>query len=502
MAIIAGIDVGTQSTKVIVYDEEEKRIIASASKGHDIIEKSDGTREQDISWWTDAIIGCFQSIDSSITMSIDAIGVSGQQHGFVPLDKDGNALYRAKLWNDTSTAPECDEITACAGGNKKLLETEGNLILPGYTISKILWFKKNKPELYEKMAHILLPHDYINYFLTGNYTCERGDASGTGLLNVHTLEFSSRLASCVDKERDILSLLPKMIKNSELNGVVKSEIASLLRLKKGVVVSSGGGDNMMGAIGTGTVRKGTLAVSLGTSGTIFASSSTPLIDENGYLAAFCSSTDSYLPLLCTMNCTVASELTRTLFNRGVKEFDEIASSAPIGCEGLTFLPYFNGERTPNYPYGKGTLIGLHGLNMKEAHISRSALEAAIFSLRVGSDTFKEKGYDVKEIRLIGGGANSRVWRAMCADVFNATVVIPKVMEAAAFGAALQALWAYNKHIGNEISIEEIVDNHVKIDEENRYEPDPVRVGEYEKAYIRFIKYMNGMKEMFSTSQEN
>jgi len=350
------------------------------------------------------------------------------------------------------------------------------------------------------MAHILLPHDYINFFLTGNYTCERGDASGTGLLNVHTMDFSSRLASCVDSERDILKLLPKRIENSELNGVVKENIATLLGLKKSVIVSSGGGDNMMGAIGTGTVRKGTLAVSLGTSGTIFASSPTPLIDENGYLAAFCSSTDSFLPLLCTMNCTVASELTRTLFNKGIKEFDEIASTAPIGCDGLTFLPYFNGERTPNYPYGKGTLIGLNGENMKEAHISRSALEAAIFSLRLGSDTFKEKGYEVKEIRLIGGGANSRVWRAMCADIFNATVVIPKVAEAAAFGAALQALWAYNIDQNNPISIEEIVDEHVDIDHKHIYEPDPQRVEEYEKAYKRFIHYMNGMKVMFSTSQ--
>ena len=325
MAIIAGIDIGTQSTKVIVYDEEKKSIIASASSAHDIIAKNDGTREQEVSWWTDAIITCFQAITPAITQLIDAIGVSGQQHGFVPLDSDGNALYRAKLWNDTSSAPECDEITKKAGGNKALLETEGNLILPGYTISKILWFKKNKPDLYKKMAHILLPHDYINFFLTGNYTCERGDASGTGLLNVYTMEFSPRLASYVDSEKDILSLLPKRIENSELNGVVKEDIATLLGLKSGVVVSSGGGDNMMGAIGTGTVSKGTLAVSLGTSGTIFASSHTPLIDENGYLAAFCSSTDSYLPLLCTMNCTVASELTRTLFNKGVKEFDEIAA---------------------------------------------------------------------------------------------------------------------------------------------------------------------------------
>ncbi|NCB01810.1 MAG: xylulokinase [Spirochaetia bacterium] len=501
MAIIAGIDVGTQSTKVVVYDEETKTIIGSASRPHEIIAKSDGSREQEVSWWTDAIRECFLSIDSSITLTIDAIGVSGQQHGFVPLDKDGNALYRAKLWNDTSTAKECDEITLCAGGNETLLETEGNLILPGYTISKILWFKKNKPDLYKKMEHILLPHDYINYYLTGNYTCERGDSSGTGLLNVHTMEFSSRLASCIDKERDILSLLPKRIENSDLNGIIKDEIASLYRLKKGVVVSSGGGDNMMGAIGTGTVKSGTLTVSLGTSGTIFACSDKPLIDKNGYLAAFCSSTDQFLPLLCTMNCTVATELTRTLFNRGVKEADEIASSAPIGCDGLTFLPYFNGERTPNYPYGKGTLIGLNQDNMKEAHIARSALEAAIYSLRLGSDTFKAMGYDIKEIRLIGGGAASRIWRQMCADIFNTKVVIPTVSEAAAFGSALQALWAYKTHLGEKVSIEGIVATHVTIEEKSTYLPDPMRVEEYEKAYRRFLRYMDGVKEMFSTSQE-
>ncbi len=499
MAVIAGIDVGTQSTKVVVYDEKTKTILGSASRPHDIVATADGGREQDVSWWTDAIKGCFLEIDPDTTHLIDAIGVSGQQHGFVPLDKDGKPLYRAKLWNDTSTALECDEITECAGGNKKLLETEGNLILPGYTISKILWFKKNKPELYKKMEHILLPHDYINFYLTGNYTCERGDASGTGLLNVHTMEFSSRLATCVDSERDILALLPKRIENSDIAGLVTDEIAEILRLKKGVIVSSGGGDNMMGAIGTGTVESGTLTVSLGTSGTIFASSDTPLIDNNGYLAAFCSSTDRFLPLLCTMNCTVATELTRTLFHRGVKEADEIASSAPIGCEGLTFLPYFNGERTPNYPYGKGTLFGLNQDTMKEAYIERSALEAAIFSLRLGSDTFKEMGYKINEIRLIGGGAASRVWRQMCADIFNATVVIPTVTEAAAFGSALQALWAYRVNQGEKVSIEEIVREHVRIDENSIYHPNAEHVEKYESAYRRFLGYMNGVKEMFGTS---
>ena len=497
MAVVAGIDIGTQSTKVIIYDEATKEIIASASSPHSLYSLDDGTREQEASWWLTALHECFDAIDNDKKALIEAIGVSGQQHGFVPLDENGNVLYKVKLWNDTSTTQECEEIRHCVGGNSELLEHEGNLILPGYTISKILWFKKNHPKEYQKLGHILLPHDYINYYLTGNYTCEYGDASGTGLLNVRTKEWSKRLLNCIDDQKDLIGCLPPIISSEDSNGIVRPEIAKKLHIGDNVLVSSGGGDNMMGAIGTGCVSEGTMCVSLGTSGTIFAHSNTPLIDTNGYLAAFCSSTNAYLPLLCTMNCTVATEYTRALFNKDVFEFDSKAEEAPIGCDNLIFLPYFNGERTPNYPNGKGTLIGLNQNNMNEAHICRAAMESAIFSLRLGLDTFKERGYQVKEIRLIGGGAKSKVWRKMCADIFNVKIVLPTVTEGAAFGGALQALWALSKAKNNTKTIQEIVKEHVLLDETHVYHPDKERVSLYETAYKKYVDYVVKVEQMFS-----
>lgn len=494
MAIVAGIDVGTQSTKVIVYDTETKTILASTSAPHDLISKADGSREQEAVWWTDAITACFNAIDESIRGKVEAIGVSGQQHGFVPVDKDGKVLYSVKLWNDTSTATECDELTACAGGPESLLNNEGNLILPGYTASKILWFKKNHPEAYNQMAHILLPHDYINYWLTGNTVMEYGDASGTALLDIKSRTWSARVVKCIDSTRDLMATLPTLIEAHMPSGHLTGKTAKILGLREGIVISSGGGDNMMGAIGTGTVSDGTLTMSLGTSGTIFGASDKPIIDNQGLLAAFCSSTGNWLPLLCTMNCTVASEVTRELFKKGVKEFDAYASEAPIGCEGVVMLPYFNGERTPNYPKGKGCLMGFDLTNMSEKNISRAALESAIFGLKLGLDAFDALGYEAKEIRLIGGGAKSGVWRQMVADVCNLPVVVPQITEAAAFGGALQAYWCLS---GEKASIADIVSEHVKLERESACLPIAENVKEYAKAYRNYRKYVGAVESIFS-----
>ncbi len=492
MAIVAGIDVGTQSTKVVCYDTQTKTIWASASAPHELISRGDGSREQEAVWWTDAITACFNEIDPAIRAKVEAIGVSGQQHGFVPVDSDGNVLHTVKLWNDTSTAAECDALTECAGGAESLLGTEGNLILPGYTASKILWFKNNHPEKYAKMAHVLLPHDYINYWLTGNAVMEYGDASGTALLDIKSRTWSKRLIDCIDS--NLLGALPNLIEAHMPSGHLLGEIAATLGLKEGIVVSSGGGDNMMGAIGTGTVSDGTLTMSLGTSGTIFGASDKPIIDPQGLLAAFCSSTGNWLPLLCTMNCTVASEVTRELFEKGVKEFDAYASEAPIGCEGVVMLPYFNGERTPNYPRGKGCLMGFDLTNMTEKNISRAALESAIYGLKLGLDAFNELGYEAKEIRLIGGGAKSPVWRQMVADVCNFPVVVPKIGEAAAFGGALQAYWCL---LGEGASIADIVTEHVELERESACLPIEENVKEYAAAYQTYLKYVSAVEEIFS-----
>jgi xylulokinase len=493
---VIGIDNGTQSTKVVFYDFENKTIIASASAPHDLISANDGTSEQKAEWWIDALEKCFSQIDPGIKKTAVAIGVSGQQHGFVPIDKDGNVLYNVKLWCDTSTAAECDEIENNYGDSEKLLKEVGNRILPGYTASKILWMKKNYPELYNKMEHILLPHDYINFYLTGKYTMEYGDASGTGLLHIQKRDWDKDVLQALDNERDLSDCLPSLIEAYDASGTVTQQVSSRLGIPEGIIVSSGGGDNMMGAIGTGATDVGVITMSLGTSGTIYGFSDKPIIDKEGNLAAFCSSTGGWLPLLCTMNCTVATEQMRNLFEYGVKEFDEIASNAPAGSEGIITLPFFNGERTPNLPNGKGCIVGMDMTNTKKENIFRSSLESAIYGMRLGLDSFRNLGFEVKEVRLIGGGAKSDLWRQIASDILNLPVVVPVKEEAAALGGSIQALWSLDHSKGRVSDINYLIDTHVELNSGKACTPNLKNVAVYDEVYKKYNKYVESLTEIF------
>ncbi|MEJ5187693.1 MAG: xylulokinase, partial [Breznakiellaceae bacterium] len=332
MKTVCGIDLGTQSCKVVVYDYEQKRVVQKASAPLELIARNDGSREQEADWYDNALRQCFNQISPENRASIVALGVSGQQHGFVPLDGEGKPLYQVKLWCDTSTAKECEELTAAAGGEAALLKETGLLMLPGYTAPKIYWLKKHKPELYAKLRHVLLPHDYLNFLLTGNYVAEYGDASGTALFDVRNRRWSEKICALIDPH--LIEYLPPLIESHAMAGTVSAEAAKKYGIPEGALVASGGGDNMMGAIGTGTVEDGFLTMSLGTSGTLYGYSDSPVVDPEGNLAAFCSSTGGWLPLLCTMNCTVASEEFRQLFGMSVREFDTVAAAAPIGAEGI------------------------------------------------------------------------------------------------------------------------------------------------------------------------
>ncbi len=496
MKTVIGIDNGTQSTKVIFYDFTSGKIAASASAPHELISKEDGTREQKALWWIDALESCFNRIDPEIKKTAVSLGVSGQQHGFVPLDKNGNVLYNVKLWCDTSTAAECAEIENRFGGAEKVLEETGNRILPGYTASKILWLKNNKPELYKLMDHILLPHDYINYYLTGKYSMEYGDASGTALLDIRKRMWSNNLLKALDPDRNLKECLPDLLEADQSAGTVTKEAADKFGIPRGIIVSSGGGDNMMGAIGTGAVSPGVITMSLGTSGTVYAFSEKPVVDKSGGLAAFCSSTGGWLPLLCTMNCTVATELIRNLFEFGIKEFDRIGAEAPSGSEGIITLPFFNGERTPNLPNGKGCIVGMTGTNLKKENIFRSSLESAIFSMRMGLDSFKELGFDITEVRLIGGGAKSALWRQIASDILNLPVVVPENEESAALGAALQSLWVYNLGINKKTDINSLCNMHIKLNTEKTCLPDNKNAAVYEETYKIYNQYVKSMTEIF------
>lgn len=493
MAITAGIDNGTQSTKVLVYDSERREVLALAQAPHPLISKDDGSREQEPAWWVEAAQKCFGQIDPSLLGRIEAVGVSGQQHGFVALDGEGRPLCPAKLWCDTSTQAQCDEVNGALGGAQAAIALAGNEIKTGYTCAKVVWLRENRPDLYKRLAHILLPHDYLNHVLTGTYTTEYGDASGTGYFDVRRRRWSDEVLRAMDPERDLRPLLPRLLRSWESPGRTTKEASRLFGLREGVPVSVGGGDNMMGALGTGTVESGSLAMSLGTSGTLYGASPAPLADPKGRLAAFCSSADAWLPLLCTMNCTVSSELTRGLFGRSVRELDSLAASAPIGAEGVVMIPYFNGERTPNYPNGKGCVLGLTMGNMTEANIARAAMESSIYGLKYGLDAFVELGFEARDIKLIGGGANSPLWRQMASDVCGLPVRLPANPEAAAFGAALQALAL----IEGEKDMAAVVREHVVFDEERVCLPDAGRVEKYAAGYGVWLSAVKALEPLFT-----
>ncbi len=492
MKIVLGIDNGTQSTKTMFYDVDSKKVVAMAQAKHEMIAADDGSREQKAEWWIDALLSCLDQVDPKYKSAVQAVGVSGQQHGFVAVDIEGKPLYKVKLWCDTSTAAECDEMTAAYGGPDKLLEEAGNLIAPGYTASKILWLKKTYGDLYHKMRWVLLPHDYLNFWLTGEAVMEYGDASGTGLLNVRERVWQEDLVKSIDER--LLEKLPRLIGPDQSAGRISAEAAARTGLPEGVPVSSGGGDNMMGALGTGTVRGGVLTMSMGTSGTLSGYSDKPIIDPEGILAAFCSSTGGWLPLLCTMNCTVATELTRELFGMTVKEIDQAGSEAPAAAEGVTMLPFFNGERVPNLPRGKASIMGLNATNYTRRNIARASLESAVYGMKIGLDRFRELGFNAKQIRMIGGGAKSSVWRQMAADALNVPILIPREAEAAALGAALQAYWMLEG--GGKEKLESIVDAHVGIDETSSCNPDPKLRSAYDEGYRRYRKWLEPLTPFY------
>jgi xylulokinase len=359
----------------------------------------------------------------------------------------------------------------------------GNLILPGYTASKIRWLAKNHSKLFARMDCILLPHDYLNYCLTGERCMEMGDASGTGLLNIRERSWSSEMLSAVDDNRDLSDCLPELHAEPACIGTVTTQAASSFGLPAGIPVATGGGDNMMGAIGTGNLRAGKVTMSLGTSGTVYAHSDQPAIDPQGEIAAFCSSSGAWLPLLCTMNCTVTTELIRSMFDTGIEGFEQQVNLASAGSDGIVTLPFFNGERTPNLPHAKACILGLESHNTRPENLLRSAMEGASFALRYGIDRISELGIKTDEIVLTGGGSKSATWRQVIADVCNSPVTILDQDEGASFGAALQALSLLEGFDGKDLS--ELADDHLTRHEDRCCEPVESGVNSYRDCYENY-----------------
>jgi len=491
MSVYLGIDIGTQSVKTLCYDAEQRRPLSVTTAGLDLISDSDGTREQRAEWWIEALGECLAKTDPAVRRAVTAIGVSGQQHGFVPLSARGQVLAPVKLWCDTSTEAECQQISTAFGGDARCLEELGNAILPGYTAPKIRWLMNHRPEEYNRLATILLPHDYLNFYLTGERAMEYGDASGTGLLDICKRRWHAEMLRAVDGERDLSECLPPLLQADATVGALRSEVAAELGLPAGIPVSTGGGDNMMAAVGTGNVSPGCLTVSMGTSGTLFAYSDTPVIDRAGQVAAFCSSTGGWLPLLCTMNCTVSTELTRSLVGVPLDQLDQRAAAVPAGANGVMTLPFFNGERTPNLPRARGAVFGLDESNYSADNLLRSSMESAVYGLRSGLEVFRKNNCEVRELRLTGGGARSAVWRQIVADVFDLPVSVQLIDEGAAFGAALQAMWMQQSS-----SLPELVNDHIELDGARACEPRPAEVASYREHYNVYLRHIDAVTSLY------
>ncbi len=494
--VVMGVDLGTQSIKVVIYDASEQRELARASHVLDLITGEDGSREQLAEWWIDGFHSCLRSLPESARASVVAIGVSGQQHGFVPLSQSGKVLAPVKLWCDTATVAECETIIARVGGEKACLDLAGNNIAAGFTASKILWLKNNMPEAYAEMSTVMLPHDYLNFYLTGQRSMELGDASGTGLLDVRERSWSKAMMRALDDERDLHACFPRLIKSDEVQGILRPDFAKQFGFSAEVLVSSGGGDNMMAAIGTGNLSEGCLTASMGTSGTLFAYSDKPVIDEQGELAAFCSSNDAWLPLLCTMNCTVATEQMRELLALDLASVEQLATLVPEGASGVLTLPYYNGERTPNLPNGKATIFGLDMANTTQGHLLRSAMEAAVFGLKTGLLAFQRHSMEFREVTLTGGGSRSPLWCQICADVLNLPVKVLKEEENAAFGALLQSLWCYRLAQGKACDLNALAKEHLLLDENKSCLPREKSVQAYSGIYENYCTLLKTLTPIY------
>ena len=474
--LFLGIDCGTQGLKAVVYDAVGKATIGVGSVAYGLLPSTEvGCAEQDPAVWVGAMHDAAAQGTSAASTGacVRGVGVSGQQHGLVALDEAYGVIRPAKLWCDTQSAPEAVELAARLGWG----------IVAGFTSTKLLWLKRHEPEAFGRLAHIALPHDYLNWVLTGELVMECGEASGTGLLDPESRAWDGAAAAMVDAA--LLGKLPPLIGPCDAAGALQPAAAAALGVPAGVPVSAGGGDNMMSALGCGVSVEGRVAISLGTSGTLFAKAPSAARDASGAICPFFDATGGGLPLMCTLNAAGVPEEVRAGYGLPRDEIGALAAAEPAGCEGLSMLPFLAGERTPNWPHASGALVGLRAGHLaRPGLLYRAALEGVAFSLRGGIAALRKHGVpEVREVRLVGGGAKSALWRAVIADALQVRVVCPASPESAARGAALQAAaHVYGvpaDRLGEWAATEHAVPLEASV------EPDPAAAAAYDGAYALY-----------------
>ncbi|MEZ6061437.1 MAG: xylulokinase [Planctomycetaceae bacterium] len=450
MAAFLGIDIGTSGTKTLAI-REDGTILSSATEEYPLSNPKPGWSEQNPADWWAATVKTVRRVMKAGKLKpgdVSGIGLSGQMHGSVFLNKSRSVIRPALLWNDQRTAAECDEIEQRAGGRRALINMVANPALTGFTAPKILWLRNHEPKNFDRTVQVLLPKDYVRFLLTGEFATEVSDASGTLLLDVVNRRWSNELLGRLDLDA---SLLPRVYESEDITGELTSSAAGELGLQSGTPVVGGGGDQAAGAIGNGIVRKGVVSATMGTSGVVFAHSDEVQVDPDGRLHTFCHAVRGKWHVMgCVLSAggslqwfrnQLCQEESAAAKKQKIDPYElitQLAASAPAGSEGLFFLPYLTGERTPHAdPYARACWIGL-SLRHGRAHMARSVMEGATFAMRDTLEIIRQMNIPVNEIRLSGGGARSEFWRQMQADIYGQPVITINAEEGPAYGVALLA----------------------------------------------------------------
>ena len=489
MGIVLGVDVGTSGTKAIAMDAASGKLLASALSEYPLHSPKPNWAEQDPADWVRASFEALSQLAGQVDAAeVKGIGLTGQMHGSVFLDADNEVLRPALLWCDQRTAAQCEAITAKVG-EARLLEMVSNPALTGFTAPKILWLRDNEPEVYDRVRKVLLPKDYIRLVLTGEFATDVADASGTLLFDVKNRTWHRELMSILEIDPDFM---PRSYEGPEVTGTLTKEAAKKTGLPAGIPVVAGGGDQAAGGVGCGIVQKGVLSSSLGTSGVVFAFADDVSTDPQGRVHTFCHSVPGKWHVMGVMlsaggslqwfrNMLCADEMAQAKQSgRDAYEYiTEAAAEVPIGCEGLLFLPYLTGERTPHKdPCAKGAFLGL-SLRHSKAYMARAVLEGVAFGMRDGLEIIREMGVAVSEVRASGGGARSALWRQILADTGRAPMVTINVDEGPSYGAAILASVATGFHDTVEQACDTI------IEETGRVVPDERAATEYDQWFKEY-----------------
>lgn len=496
-----GADIGTSGTKTVLFDVYGKTI-ASSTYEYEMRQPKNGWAEQDPDDWWRAVCQTISAVISKSQVDVEnikGVGLSGQMHGLVMLDKNGESLRQSIIWCDQRTSLECEQITRKVGA-KRLIEITANPALTGFTASKILWVKKNEPDIYEKTKKILLPKDYIRYKLTGEFATEVSDASGMQLLDIKERKFSKEVLGKLGIDP---ALLGQMYESYEITGTVTEQAAALTGLKPGTPVVGGAGDQAAGAVGNGIVKKGVVSSTIGTSGVIFAHSDEMTIDPLGRVHTFCHAVPGKWHV---MGVTQAAGLSlKWLRDNFFKEeietaknletdpyilMDKEAELVEIGAAGLIFLPYLMGERTPHLDaHARGVFFGISAMHTKRDFL-RAVLEGVVYSLKDCYDIIGDMGIGINEVRASGGGGKSRLWRQMQADVFGCRINTINSSQGPALGAAILAMTGTNEYS----SVEEACENIIKV--EDTLEPSYNNTKKYKSYHDVYKRLYIALKDEY------